>query len=42
VVKPLADAGVNVLACTAVVCDGHYHMLIVVDAANAGAAANLL
>jgi len=36
--KGLADAGINGVAGAAMVCDGQYHMLIVVDAADGDAA----
>lgn len=41
-IKPLADAGVNIRALTAVVCDGNFHLLIVVDNADADKAAAAL
>lgn len=40
--KPLADAGINGIAGTAIVCDGNYHLLIIVDAADGDAAADAL
>jgi len=40
--KGLADAGINGVAGTAMVCDGQYHMLIVVDAADGDAAEKAL
>jgi hypothetical protein len=40
--KPLADAGINGVAGAAMVCDGQYHMLVVVNAADGDAAANAL
>jgi len=42
VLKPLADAGINSLAGTAMICDGQYHMLIVVAASDGDAAAEAL
>jgi len=36
--RGLADAGINGVAGAAMVCDGQYHMLIVVDAADGDAA----
>ncbi|MHC4193800.1 MAG: hypothetical protein ACYS8I_09485 [Planctomycetota bacterium] len=40
--KPLADAGINGVAGAAIVCDGQYHMLVVVNAADGDAAAKAL
>ncbi len=40
--KGLADAGINGVAGTAMVCDGQYQMLIVVDAADGDAAEKAL
>ena len=40
--KPLADAGINGVAGAAMVCDGQYHMLVVVNAADGDAAAKAL
>jgi hypothetical protein len=40
--KPLADAGINGLAGTAMVCDGQYYMLIIVSATDGDAAAKAL
>ena len=40
--KGLADAGINGVAGSAMVCDGQYHMLVVVDAAGGDAAANAM
>ncbi len=40
--KPLADAGVNGVAATAMVCDGGYGMVVIVDSADADAAAKAL
>jgi hypothetical protein len=40
--KPLADAGINGLAGTAMICNGQYHMLIVVSASDGDAAAEAL
>ncbi len=40
--KGLADAGINGAAGAAMVCDGQYHMLIVVAAADGDAAENAL
>jgi len=40
--KGLADAGINGIAGAAMVCDGQYQMLIVVDAAEGGAAEKAL
>jgi hypothetical protein len=40
--KGLADAGINGVAGAAIVCDGQYHMLIVVEAADGGAAEKAL
>jgi hypothetical protein len=40
--KGLADAGINGVAGAAMVCDGSYHMLIVVDASDGEAAAKAL
>lgn len=40
--KGLADAGINGVAGSAMVCDGQYQMLIVVDAADGDAAAAAL
>lgn len=40
--KPLADAGINGLAGTAIICDGQYHMLIVVAASDGDATAEAL
>jgi hypothetical protein len=40
--KGLADAGINGVAGAAMVCDGQYHMLIVVNAADADAAEKAL
>ncbi len=40
--KPLADAGINGLAGTAMVCDGQYQMLLVVAASDGDAAAEAL
>ena len=40
--KGLADAGINGVAGAAMVCDGSYHMLVVVDAADGEAAAKAL
>ena len=40
--QKLAKAGINGLAGTAMVCDGQYHMLIVVDADDADAAEKAL
>jgi len=40
--KSLADANINGVAGAAMVCDGQYHMLIVVEASDADAAAEAL
>jgi hypothetical protein len=40
--KPLADAGVNGCAGAAVVCNGQYHMLVIVAASESKAAAKAL
>ena len=40
--KGLADAGINGVAGAAMVCDGSYHMLVVVNAADGEAAAKAL
>jgi hypothetical protein len=40
--KPLADAGINGVAGAAMVCDGQYHMLVVVNAADGAAAGKAL
>ena len=40
--KGLADAGINGIAGAAMVCDGQYQMLVVVDAADADAAEKAL
>lgn len=40
--KPLADAGINGVAGAAMVCEGQYHMLVVVNAADGDAAAKAL
>jgi hypothetical protein len=40
--KGLADAGINGVAGTAMICDGQYQMLIVVDAADGDAAEEAL
>lgn len=40
--KGLADAGINGVAGSAMVCDGQYQMLVVVDAADGDAAANAM
>jgi len=40
--KALADVGINGVAGAAMVCDGQYHMLVVVNAADADAAAKAL
>lgn len=40
--KGLADAGINGVAGTAMVCDGQYQMLVVVDAADGDAAEEAL
>lgn len=40
--KGLADAGINGVAGTAMVCDGQYRMLVVVDAADGDAAEKAL
>jgi hypothetical protein len=37
--KPLADAGINGVAASALVCDGGYGMIIIVESADADAAA---
>jgi len=41
-IKPLADAGISIQALTAVVCDEKYHLLIVVEAADADIAEKAL
>ena len=40
--KPLGDAGINGVAGAAMVCDGQYHMLVVVNAADGDAAGKAL
>ena len=40
--KGLADAGINGVAASAMVCDGKYHLGIIVDAADAEAAGKAL
>lgn len=40
--KSLADAGINGVAGAAMVCDGSYHMLVVVNASDGEAAAKAL
>ena len=40
--KALAEAGINGVAGAAMVCDGHYQMLVVVEAGDADAAAMAL
>jgi len=40
--KGLADAGISGIAGSAMVCDGQYHMLVVVDAADGDAAEKAL
>jgi hypothetical protein len=40
--KGLADAGISGVAGAAIVCDGQYHMLIVVNAEDGDAAAGVL
>jgi hypothetical protein len=40
--KPLADAGVNSVAASAVVCNSGYGMIIIVESADADAAAEAL
>jgi hypothetical protein len=40
--KPLADASVNGVAASAMVCDGGYGMVVIVDSADADAAAKAL
>ena len=40
--KGLADAGISGVAGTAMVCDGQYHMLVVVDAGDGDAAERAL
>ena len=40
--KGLADAGINGVAGAAMVCDGQYQMLVVVDAADGDAAEEAL
>jgi hypothetical protein len=40
--KGLADAGINGVAGAAMVCDGHYQLLVVVDPADADAAEKAL
>jgi hypothetical protein len=40
--KGLADAGINGVAGAAMVCDGQYHMLVVVEAADGDAAEEAL
>ena len=40
--KGLAEAGINGVAGAAMVCDGHYQMLVVVDAADGDAAEKAL
>jgi len=42
VLKGLADAGINGVAGAAMVCDGQYHMLVVVNAVDGDAAAKAL
>jgi hypothetical protein len=42
VLKPLADAGVNGVAAAAMVCDGGYGMIVIVNSADADAAAKAL
>ena len=41
-IKPLADAGISIQALTAVVCDEKYHLLIVVETADADTAEKAL
>ncbi|MHC4265943.1 MAG: hypothetical protein ACYSUK_08430 [Planctomycetota bacterium] len=40
--KGLADAGISGVAGAAIVCDGQYHMMVVVDSADGDAAADVL
>ena len=40
--KGLSDAGINGIAGAAMVCDGQYHMLVVVNAADGDAAEKAL
>ncbi|MHC4467430.1 MAG: hypothetical protein ACYSYW_12865 [Planctomycetota bacterium] len=40
--KGLADAGISGVAGAAMVCDGQYHMMVVVESADGDAAADVL
>jgi len=42
ILKPLADAGINGVAAAAMVCDGKFHLGIIVENADADAAENAL